>query len=76
MSAEELAKHLGIRIHQLAEILNVYMGLLIQDSLNQYRKKKSIKFLYQEQYMDYSILGIATEAGFSSKSSFNAMFNN
>jgi AraC-like DNA-binding protein len=74
LSASEVAEQLGISRQQLSEILNVHLETRFQDYLNQYRVEAFIKCLDQEDYKNYTLLGIATEVGFSSKSSFNATF--
>lgn len=74
LSVHEVADQLGITRQHLSEILNIHMGLRFQDLLNQYRVEEFIECLGKEDYENYTIFGIATEAGFSSKSSFNATF--
>lgn len=74
LSVAEVAKELGITRQQLSEILNNHMQIRFQDLLNQYRVEEFIECLDQEKYNHYTLLGIASEAGFSSKSSFNATF--
>jgi len=66
LSANELADLLGIPRQHLSEILNIHMGLRFQDFLNQYRVEEFIIHLQQENYKHYTLLGIATEVGFSS----------
>ena len=74
VNANEIAKQLGIQRQQLSEILNIHMGVRFQDYVNQFRVEEFIKCLNQENYKNYTLLGIAKEVGFSSKSSFNATF--
>ncbi len=74
LSVAEVAKELGITRQQLSEILNNHMKIRFQDLLNQYRVEEFIDCLDQEKYNHYTLLGIASEAGFSSKSSFNSTF--
>ena len=74
LNVNEVANQLGIPRQHLSEILNVHMGVRFQDLLNQYRVEEFIKCLHQENYKNYTLLGIATEVGFSSKSSFNSTF--
>ncbi|MEL6538527.1 MAG: AraC family transcriptional regulator, partial [Bacteroidota bacterium] len=74
LSVDRLAEELGISRQQLSEILNVHMGVRFQDLLNQYRVQEFITCLHEDRYQNYTLLGIATEVGFSSKSSFNATF--
>ena len=74
LNVNEVAEELGISRQKLSEVLNIHMGLRFQDLLNQYRTEEFIKYLQQESYANYTMFGIAMEAGFSSKSSFNATF--
>lgn len=74
LTVNEVAKRLGITRQHLSEVLNVHMGLRFQDLLNQYRVEEFVKCLHENEYKNYTIFGIATEAGFSSKSSFNSTF--
>ena len=74
LSVNEVAAQLGITRQRLSEILNVHMGMRFQDFLNKHRVEEFIKCLHQERYKNYTLLGIATEVGFSSKSSFNSTF--
>ena len=74
LNVNEVAHQLGISRQQLSEILNVHMEVRFQDLLNQYRVEAFINCLHQEHYKNYTLLAIANEVGFSSKSSFNATF--
>ena len=74
LSVEDVAKRIGIPRQQLSEVLNVHMGIRFQDLLNQYRIEEFIECLESNNYSNYTIFGIASEVGFSSKSSFNAIF--
>ncbi|MEL6868034.1 MAG: AraC family transcriptional regulator [Bacteroidota bacterium] len=74
LTVHEVAQQIGISRQQLSEVLNIHLELRFQDLLNQYRVEEFIKCLHQEDYAHYTIFGIATEVGFSSKSSFNATF--
>ncbi|MEM9822572.1 MAG: helix-turn-helix domain-containing protein, partial [Bacteroidota bacterium] len=74
LNSDEVAERLGIKKQQLSEVLNVHMGLRFQDLLNQYRVEEFINCLHHEDYKNYKLFGIATEVGFSSKSSFNSTF--
>ncbi|MEM9545338.1 MAG: helix-turn-helix domain-containing protein [Bacteroidota bacterium] len=74
IDANEVAAQLGITRQRLSEVLNVHMSIRFQDLLNKYRVEEFIKCLHNEDYKNYTLLGIATEVGFSSKSSFNSTF--
>lgn len=74
LNVNEIANQIGITRQQLSEVLNVHMGMRFQDLLNQHRVEAFIKCLSEDRYKNFTLLGIATEVGFSSKSSFNATF--
>lgn len=74
LNANDLATKIGISRQQLSEVLNVHVGMRFQDYLNHHRVEEFIKCLDQEEYKNFTLLGIATEVGFSSKSSFNSTF--
>ncbi|MBO6606894.1 AraC family transcriptional regulator [Psychroserpens sp.] len=70
----DVANQLNIPRQHLSEILNVHMKTGFQDLLNQYRIEEFIKCLENDTYKNYTLLGIANEVGFSSKSTFNTTF--
>ena len=74
INVNELASTLGISRQQLSEILNLNMNIRFQDYINQHRIEEFITILNDDKYSNYTLFGIATEVGFSSKSSFNATF--
>ncbi|MEO0556077.1 MAG: helix-turn-helix transcriptional regulator [Bacteroidota bacterium] len=74
LTVNDVAEQLNIPRQHLSEILNVHMKIGFQDFLNQYRVQEFILCLENETYTNYTLLGIANESGFSSKSSFNTTF--
>lgn len=74
LNVTEVAIQLGITRQELSEILNVHMEVRFQDLISKFRVEEFIECLHQETYKNYTLLGIATEVGFSSKSSFNSIF--
>ncbi len=74
LTVNDVAKQLNIPRQHLSEILNVHMKIGFQDLLNQYRVEEFIECLQSETYKNYTLLAIANEVGFSSKSSFNTIF--
>lgn len=74
LTVHEIAQKIGISRQQLSEVLNVHIGMRFQDLLNQHRVEAFIKCVNLDEYKNFTLLGIATEVGFSSKSSFNATF--
>ncbi|APD07528.1 hypothetical protein UJ101_02024 [Flavobacteriaceae bacterium UJ101] len=74
LTVNDVAKQLNIPRQHLSEVLNVHMKIGFQDLLNQYRVEEFIECLQSETYKNYTLLAIANEVGFSSKSSFNTIF--
>ncbi|CAL2101191.1 Transcriptional regulator [Tenacibaculum sp. 190130A14a] len=74
LTVNEVAKELGVPRQQISEVLNVHMQTGFQDFLNKYRVEEFIICLQNETYKSYTLLAIANEVGFSSKSSFNTTF--
>lgn len=74
ITVNDVANELNIPRQHLSEILNVHMKIGFQDLLNQYRVEEFIVCLQDEAYKNYTLLAIANEVGFNSKSSFNTTF--
>lgn len=68
----DLSAHLQLSIHQTSELLNQILGTSFADIVKEYRVKDSVQKLIQEP--DRSILDIALDCGFTSKSVFNDSF--
>lgn len=74
ISVIDVAQEMGIPRQHLSEVLNVHMKISFQEMVNQYRIEEFIDCLKSGDYKNYTLLGIANEVGFSSKSSFNTTF--
>ncbi len=74
LSIQEVSKKLNIPRQYISEVLNMHMNTNFQDFINQYRVEEFIHRLKNDQNNHYTLLAIATDVGFSSKSSFNATF--
>ncbi len=72
LTLTRLSVETGLSKHHLSEVLNRHAGKNFYEFLNGYR----IDFIQKrlEEGSKQSILDIALEAGFSSKSTFNAIF--
>lgn len=69
-----LAEKMNLSNGYLSQIINQKEGKSFFDFVNHYRIEE-VKNLFQNpDYNHFSILGIASEAGFKSKSTFNAVF--
>jgi AraC-like DNA-binding protein len=69
-----LASHLDIRASHLSQIINDRLGKNFNELLNQYRVEEVKARLADPENDRYTLLGLATEAGFNSKSTFHALF--
>ncbi|GAA5521139.1 helix-turn-helix domain-containing protein [Aliifodinibius salicampi] len=70
----DLAKEFSISSHNLTEILNQYMGQNFYDFVNHYRVKEVKQKLKDPGSKNKTLLALALDAGFNSKSSFNSVF--
>ncbi len=74
LSLAELSKKIDIQPYQLSELISRVYGESFFDFINRYRIEE-IKLRLQDSNSDsFSLLGIAMDCGFNSKSSFNTAF--
>ena len=74
LSIQDVSDQLNIPKQYISEVLNEHMKTNFQDFINKYRVEEFIKRLKKDQNNQFTLLGIATEVGFNSKSSFYAIF--
>ncbi len=74
LTLTQLATELGITNHNLSEVINVGFNKNFYDFINSYRVDEFKERLKKPEFNHYSLLAIAFESGFSSKSSFNTIF--
>ena len=74
LSIHRVSNKLNIPRQYISEVLNIHMNISFQDFVNGYRIEAFVVNLQNNQYAHYTLFGIASEVGFSSKSSFNATF--
>lgn len=72
LSLASLADELGLSSHQLSELINQEMGKNFSAFVNEYRIREACELLSKNK--DSSILDIAYEVGFRSKTSFHRAF--
>ncbi|MBW8184101.1 AraC family transcriptional regulator [Shewanella nanhaiensis] len=72
LTLSNLANQVGVSVHHLSETLNQQGGKNFNLFINEYRVADVCQQL--EQKSDRNLIDLALEAGFSSKSSFNATF--
>jgi AraC-like DNA-binding protein len=82
---EKIYEDINLTLDSLAERLQISSGYLSQiikeneqknffELINYYRIESVKKKLLDQNYKDYTIMSIALESGFNSKSTFNAVF--
>jgi len=85
MQDDSLYKDSSLTLSMLAERLQISSGYLSQiinekgqknffEFINRYRVEAVKKKLLDKEFKQFSIMGIASECGFSSKSAFNSVF--
>ena len=74
LSLEALAHQTGMTKHDLSQVINDQLNTNFFGFVNEYRVRDFKQRLQRSQYEHYTLLGIALETGFNSKSSFNSIF--
>jgi ligand-binding sensor domain-containing protein/AraC-like DNA-binding protein len=74
LSPANLADQIGINTYHLSQVLNEGFGESFYKFISRYRVEESKKLLLNPAYSHYTILAIATESGFHTKSTFNKTF--
>jgi AraC-like DNA-binding protein len=74
LTVSDLADMLKISRHHLTEILNEHLGKNFYTFVNEYRLEEVKQKLIDDRMAHFTILAIAYECGFNSKSSFNTLF--
>jgi len=72
LSLTDLARQLDISSNQLSQIINQQGGVNFHDFVNRYRVEEFLQNAKSNK--NYSLLALALDAGFNSKSSFNYIF--
>lgn len=74
LSMELLAKELQMSTSYLSKVVNTHSNSNFSDYINFYRVEQAKKLLCNPTFDNYTILSIALECGFSSKSTFYEAF--
>ena len=74
LTLSSLAKDLTISRSQLSQLINDGAGQNFYDFINKYRVEEVKKLMVDPKMANFNLLGIALEAGFKSKSTFNLIF--
>lgn len=74
LNLTSLAEKLGLTVHELSRVINVGLKKNFNDFINEYRVAEVIGRMQDPAFAHITLLGIALESGFNSKSSFNRIF--
>ncbi len=74
LTLPDLATKLEIPSHHLSRVINENFGLNFFDFINQYRIEEVKAKMARPEFDNLSLLGIAFESGFNTKSAFNRVF--
>jgi putative ABC transport system permease protein len=74
LSVSSLAKKLGLNSRELSRIINITFRKSFNDFINEYRVRDVARKMQDPAFDRITLLGIAWEAGFNSKSTFNRIF--
>lgn len=74
LTLSQLAVEVNIPLHHLSRVINEHFNQNFFDFINQYRVNEFIRRLPDPKYSNYSLLAIAFDCGFNSKTTFNRYF--
>lgn len=74
LTLRELADKLSISTHNLSEILNTRLNQNFYDFINRYRVEEVKRRMAEKESENFSLIAIAFDSGFNSKSAFNTIF--
>jgi putative ABC transport system permease protein len=74
LSLRSLAEMLDLNPNELSRIINTAFGKNFNDFINEYRIREVTRKMQNRAYDRMTLLGIAMDAGFNSKSTFNRTF--
>lgn len=74
LTVAELGKQIDVAPNDITRYLNDHLNMNFSQYLNYHRTQKVISLLQSDLAHQYTLVALAKEAGFSSKSSFNKVF--
>jgi AraC-like DNA-binding protein len=74
LTLSTLSKNIGMSRSQLSQLINDGTGENFYDFVNQYRVEEVKRLMTDPDVQNLNLLGLALEAGFKSKSTFNLIF--
>lgn len=74
VNLKEISQHSEIQQHYITQVLNEQLNKNLYTFVNEFRTNEVIRLFNDKKYNNWSIIAIAFESGFNSKSSFNTFF--
>jgi AraC-like DNA-binding protein len=74
LTIQDLSRRTGIPRHYITQVLNEKHGRNFFTFINEYRVKEVLKRFSDTRFDNYTILAIAFDSGFNSKTTFNSIF--
>jgi AraC-like DNA-binding protein len=74
LTIEDVAGSLNISRHSLTQVINQKLNKNFYQFVNEYRVEESKRRILDPQNQSFTLLAIAYDSGFNSKSSFNTIF--
>jgi AraC-like DNA-binding protein len=74
LNLPSLARQMDLSVHEMSELINLGFGENFAQFVNRHRLEESKRLLLSEKHAHLSMVGIAFEAGFNSKTAFNTAF--
>lgn len=74
LTLTEVAKRLRTTPGLLSKVINTGCGQNFNDFVNTYRVREAQRLLADPRFAHYSLVGVALESGFNSRSTFNRVF--
>lgn len=74
ITLSDLAQQLQVSKQSISQIINLELETSFNDFVNKYRVEEFKFYLENNTFPQFTLLGVAKEAGFNSKSSFHTIF--
>ena len=74
LSLKDVASYLDISVNHLSQVINEQLGKSFFDFVNEYRVTEVKRLMSEAKHEQFTLLAVAYDSGFNSKSSFNSIF--
>ncbi|MFC2096094.1 helix-turn-helix domain-containing protein [Bacteroidota bacterium] len=74
LTLKDVSESIGVSSNHISQVINEKLNVNFFDFINNYRIEEVKKCFSDPKFNHYTLLGIAFECGFNSKSSFNSIF--